>query len=61
MCVCGYSLQRSVYVGSASEVVQVPMSTCDRYGSCYDCVFSRDPFCAWDGEECVEVSSHSDR
>ncbi|XP_062374942.1 semaphorin-4G-like isoform X1 [Sardina pilchardus] len=55
--------QRSVYVGSASEVVQLPMSTCGRYASCYDCVFSRDPFCAWDGngEQCVEISTHSDR
>lgn len=63
VCVCvGYSLQKSVYLGSASEVVQLPMSTCGRYSSCYDCVFSRDPFCAWDGdgEECVEISSRSD-
>uniref|UniRef100_A0A3Q3F6Y1 Sema domain-containing protein n=1 Tax=Kryptolebias marmoratus TaxID=37003 RepID=A0A3Q3F6Y1_KRYMA len=49
------SAQRSIYVGSHSGVVQVPMSTCRRYASCYDCVFARDPFCAWDGRVCVEV------
>uniref|UniRef100_A0A3B5AZ44 Semaphorin-4G-like n=1 Tax=Stegastes partitus TaxID=144197 RepID=A0A3B5AZ44_9TELE len=46
---------RSIYVGSYSGVVQVPMSTCQRYASCYDCVFARDPFCGWDGKVCVEI------
>uniref|UniRef100_A0A3Q2YY31 Semaphorin 4G n=1 Tax=Hippocampus comes TaxID=109280 RepID=A0A3Q2YY31_HIPCM len=40
---------RHVYVGSHSGVVQIPMSACRRYASCYDCVFARDPFCGWDG------------
>uniref|UniRef100_A0A8P4GI24 Semaphorin-4G n=1 Tax=Dicentrarchus labrax TaxID=13489 RepID=A0A8P4GI24_DICLA len=47
------SALRSVYVGSRSGVVQVPMSACQRYTSCYDCVFARDPFCGWDGRVCV--------
>uniref|UniRef100_A0A3P8RV13 Semaphorin 4G n=1 Tax=Amphiprion percula TaxID=161767 RepID=A0A3P8RV13_AMPPE len=51
----------SIYVGSYSGVVQVPMSTCRRYTSCYDCVFARDPFCGWDGKVCVEVSSRAQR
>ncbi|KAI4878416.1 hypothetical protein NFI96_029312 [Prochilodus magdalenae] len=53
--------QMSVYVGSQSGVVQLPLSTCRRYSSCFDCVLARDPFCAWDGEECVEITSHADR
>nr|XP_054605311.1 semaphorin-4G isoform X1 [Nothobranchius furzeri]XP_054605312.1 semaphorin-4G isoform X1 [Nothobranchius furzeri] len=53
--------QRSIYIGSHSGVVQVPISTCQRYTSCYDCVFARDPFCAWDGRACVEISSRSQR
>uniref|UniRef100_A0AAR2JGW9 Sema domain-containing protein n=1 Tax=Pygocentrus nattereri TaxID=42514 RepID=A0AAR2JGW9_PYGNA len=53
--------QMSVYVGSQSAVVQLPLSTCHRYSSCFDCVLARDPFCAWDGEECVEITSHTDR
>uniref|UniRef100_I3JM66 Semaphorin 4G n=1 Tax=Oreochromis niloticus TaxID=8128 RepID=I3JM66_ORENI len=52
---------RSVYVGSYSGVVQVPMSTCKRYTSCYDCVFARDPFCGWDGKVCVEISSRAQK
>uniref|UniRef100_A0A8C2ZD26 Semaphorin 4G n=1 Tax=Cyclopterus lumpus TaxID=8103 RepID=A0A8C2ZD26_CYCLU len=52
---------RSVYVGSHSGVVQVPMSACRRYTSCYDCVFARDPFCGWDGRACVEISSRAQR
>lgn len=52
---------RSIYVGSYSGVVQLPMSSCRRYTSCYDCVFARDPFCAWDGRICVEIASRSQR
>uniref|UniRef100_A0A3B3SRL4 Semaphorin 4G n=1 Tax=Paramormyrops kingsleyae TaxID=1676925 RepID=A0A3B3SRL4_9TELE len=53
--------QRSVYVGSPSAVLQLPLSTCGRYSSCYDCVFARDPLCAWDGAACVEVQSRGGR
>ncbi|RVE59929.1 hypothetical protein OJAV_G00192850 [Oryzias javanicus] len=55
------SVQRSLYVGSHSGVVQVPMSACRRYTSCYDCVFAKDPFCGWDGRVCVEISSRLQR
>lgn len=51
----------SVYVGSSSGVVQLPLSTCHRYTSCFDCVLARDPFCAWDGAECVEITFYRDR
>ncbi|XP_048843297.1 semaphorin-4G isoform X2 [Brienomyrus brachyistius] len=52
--------QRSVYVGSPSAVLQLPLSTCGRYSSCYDCVFARDPLCAWNGAACVGVQSRAD-
>ncbi|XP_036402392.1 semaphorin-4G-like [Megalops cyprinoides] len=52
---------RSVYVGAPTGVVQVPLSTCHRYASCFDCIFARDPSCAWDGKMCVEMDSLSDR
>uniref|UniRef100_A0A3Q3H162 Sema domain-containing protein n=1 Tax=Labrus bergylta TaxID=56723 RepID=A0A3Q3H162_9LABR len=55
------SALRSIYVGSRSGVVQVAMSACQRYTSCYDCVFARDPFCGWDGRQCVEISSRAQR
>ncbi|KAM6956285.1 semaphorin-4G-like [Aplochiton taeniatus] len=54
--------QTSVYVGSPSGVVQLPLSTCQKYSlSCYECVFSRDPYCAWDGAQCVDIASYADR
>ncbi|XP_051946070.1 semaphorin-4G-like [Xyrauchen texanus] len=53
--------QMSVYVGSPTSVVQMPLSTCNRYASCFDCVMARDPFCAWDGLECVQITSHNSR
>lgn len=53
--------QRSVYVGAASGVVQLPLSSCARYGSCYDCILARDPNCAWDGRRCREVAGAADR
>uniref|UniRef100_A0A3B4U5I0 Semaphorin 4G n=1 Tax=Seriola dumerili TaxID=41447 RepID=A0A3B4U5I0_SERDU len=53
--------QMSVYVGSPSGVVQLPLSNCHRYTSCYDCIFARDPHCAWNGAQCVNIMSHVDR
>ncbi|XP_026996305.2 semaphorin-4G [Tachysurus fulvidraco] len=50
--------QKSVYVSAASGVVQVPLSSCMRYTSCYGCVFARDPLCGWDGRQCVEISTY---
>uniref|UniRef100_A0A8C1ZRR8 Si:ch211-129c21.1 n=1 Tax=Cyprinus carpio TaxID=7962 RepID=A0A8C1ZRR8_CYPCA len=40
--------QNQLYAGSASGVVQMPVSNCSRYSSCLDCVLARDPYCAWD-------------
>ncbi|NXE88466.1 SEM4G protein, partial [Menura novaehollandiae] len=45
-------VQRSLYVGAASGIVQVPLASCARYTSCYDCILARDPYCAWDGRAC---------
>lgn len=55
------SPQMNVYVGSPSGVVQLPFSTCHRYTSCYDCIFARDPHCAWNGAQCVDIMGHVDR
>lgn len=53
--------QRSLYVGSPSGVVQLALSSCRKYLSCYDCVFSRDPHCAWDGENCTDTWALANR
>ncbi|KAM9282570.1 LOW QUALITY PROTEIN: semaphorin-4G [Cariama cristata] len=48
--------QRSLYVGAASGILQVPLASCARYASCYDCI-RRDPYCAWDGRACRATST----
>ncbi|XP_006630968.2 semaphorin-4G [Lepisosteus oculatus] len=53
--------QRSIYVGSSSGVLQLPLSSCHRYTSCYNCIFARDPYCGWDGARCSEIASHTNR
>ncbi|XP_033181461.1 semaphorin-4G-like isoform X2 [Mastacembelus armatus] len=53
--------QMSVYVGSPSGVVQLSLSNCRRYTSCYDCILARDPHCAWNGAQCVDIMTHTDR
>ncbi|NXC44661.1 SEM4G protein, partial [Penelope pileata] len=49
--------QRSLYVGAASGVLQLPLASCARYGSCYDCILARDPYCAWDGRACRDTAT----
>lgn len=51
----------SLYLTSPSGVVQLPLSSCQRYVSCYDCIFARDPHCAWNETQCVEIMSHMNR
>lgn len=52
-----FSPQRSLYVGAASGIVQVPLASCARYASCYDCILARDPYCAWDGRACRTIAT----
>ncbi|EHB18508.1 Semaphorin-4G [Heterocephalus glaber] len=55
--------QHSLYVGAPSGVIQLPLSTCRRYRSCYDCILARDPFCGWDpsSHSCVAATTIADR
>ncbi|KAM7134720.1 semaphorin-4E-like isoform 1-T1 [Macrochelys suwanniensis] len=50
-----------LYVGSPSQVVQLPVSVCSRYKHCLDCVLARDPYCAWSEsfETCVPVANQT--
>ncbi|KAL2302863.1 hypothetical protein Nmel_010316 [Mimus melanotis] len=50
-------IQKSLYVGAASGIVQVPLASCARYASCYDCILARDPYCAWDGRACRTITT----
>ncbi|KAM9439182.1 semaphorin-4E-like isoform 1-T2 [Clarias gariepinus] len=48
-----------LYAGSDVAAVQMPLSSCDHYTSCMDCVLARDPFCGWDliSNSCVAINS----
>ncbi|XP_077457962.1 semaphorin-4C [Stigmatopora argus] len=52
--------KKYVYIGSRSEVLQLPLANCSRYQSLPDCLLARDPYCAWDseGRACVRVDLH---
>ncbi|MBN3297896.1 SEM4C protein, partial [Amia calva] len=52
--------KKLLYVGSRSEVLQIPLADCGRYVSLPDCLLSRDPYCAWDseGRACVRTDQH---
>ncbi|KAH0615669.1 hypothetical protein JD844_025968 [Phrynosoma platyrhinos] len=39
-----------LYVASDTEVTQIATSTCHMYRTCWDCILSRDPACAWSRE-----------
>ncbi|XP_038633610.1 semaphorin-4D-like isoform X2 [Scyliorhinus canicula] len=53
------SRRGQLYVGSPSQVLQVPVAVCTRYVSCWDCVLARDPYCAWHKttSQCVAISN----
>ncbi|KFO32294.1 Semaphorin-4G [Fukomys damarensis] len=55
--------QHSLYVGAPSGVIQLPLSTCWRYRSCYDCILARDPYCGWDPSNlsCVAATTIANR
>ncbi|XP_029469747.1 semaphorin-4E-like isoform X2 [Rhinatrema bivittatum] len=52
-----------LYVGSPSQVVQLPVAACGQYTNCFDCILARDPYCAWSHtfQNCVKVADeHAD-
>ncbi|XP_040535883.1 semaphorin-6D isoform X8 [Gallus gallus] len=48
----------ALFVAFSSCVVRIPLSRCERHGSCKKaCIASRDPYCGWlDHEECGRVT-----
>ncbi|XP_051960244.1 semaphorin-4D-like [Xyrauchen texanus] len=46
-----------LYAGSDSGVVQSPTAFCHKYLSCEDCIFARDPYCAWHASSasCINI------
>ncbi|KAK2837665.1 hypothetical protein Q5P01_014877 [Channa striata] len=52
--------KKYLYIGSRSEVLQLPLANCSRYHSQPDCLLAQDPYCAWDseGRACVRIDLH---
>lgn len=47
-------LQKRLYVNSQSELVQLNVANCAKYGDkCEDCVLARDPYCGWKDGHCT--------
>uniref|UniRef100_UPI00398ECE1A semaphorin-4C isoform X2 n=1 Tax=Pristiophorus japonicus TaxID=55135 RepID=UPI00398ECE1A len=46
-----------LFVGSRSQVVQVPFADCEKYRSCADCILARDPYCAWNSQACTRIGA----
>uniref|UniRef100_A0A8C9S9D6 Sema domain, immunoglobulin domain (Ig), short basic domain, secreted, (semaphorin) 3Gb n=1 Tax=Scleropages formosus TaxID=113540 RepID=A0A8C9S9D6_SCLFO len=53
---------RLLYVSSESGLTQVSLHRCAVYGkACSDCCLARDPYCAWDGENCSAFTPSTKR
>uniref|UniRef100_A0A673HEN0 Semaphorin-3G-like n=1 Tax=Sinocyclocheilus rhinocerous TaxID=307959 RepID=A0A673HEN0_9TELE len=54
--------QQTLFVGSQTGVVQVPLHRCSMYGkACAECCLARDPYCAWDGHTCTRYLPNTKR
>uniref|UniRef100_A0A8C1MAH2 Sema domain, immunoglobulin domain (Ig), short basic domain, secreted, (semaphorin) 3bl n=1 Tax=Cyprinus carpio TaxID=7962 RepID=A0A8C1MAH2_CYPCA len=56
------SVCQTLFVGSQTGVVQVPLHRCSMYGkACAECCLARDPYCAWDGRTCTRYLPNTKR
>lgn len=56
---CLIFLQKVLFAGSRSQLVQLSLADCTKYRFCVDCVLARDPYCAWNvnTSRCVATTS----
>ncbi|XP_063335598.1 semaphorin-7A isoform X2 [Pelmatolapia mariae] len=51
---------KKLYVNSGSQLVQLDVADCSQYGdTCQDCMLSRDPYCGWNGTQCIRETKGS--
>ncbi|XP_053481191.1 sema domain, immunoglobulin domain (Ig), short basic domain, secreted, (semaphorin) 3Ga [Ictalurus furcatus] len=54
--------RQQLYVSSDAGLTQVSLHRCGVYGkACSDCCLARDPYCAWDGENCTPFTQATKR
>lgn len=52
---------KKLYVTSRTEVVQLDVANCQRYGGvCEECVLARDPYCGWSEGHCLQNGALQD-
>lgn len=44
-------------VVSRDNIVSIPLHRCEQHKFCGDCVAAQDPYCAWQNERCVSMTS----
>uniref|UniRef100_A0A672LL60 Semaphorin-3F-like n=1 Tax=Sinocyclocheilus grahami TaxID=75366 RepID=A0A672LL60_SINGR len=55
-------LQQQLYASSEAGLTQMSLHRCGVYGkACSDCCLARDPYCAWDGENCCAFTQATKR
>lgn len=47
---------RTLLATTDDSVVSIPLGSCSSYSSCWECVGTQDPYCAWDEESGICVS-----
>uniref|UniRef100_A0A8C9NXT2 Semaphorin 3B n=1 Tax=Serinus canaria TaxID=9135 RepID=A0A8C9NXT2_SERCA len=54
--------QHQLYAGSTTALAQLPLHRCGAYGkACAECCLARDPYCAWDGNNCTRYVPNTKR
>ncbi|XP_053284736.1 semaphorin-7A isoform X1 [Pleuronectes platessa] len=48
---------RKLYVTTRSELVQLDVENCAKYGDCEECVLARDPYCSWNLTHCSTATN----
>lgn len=44
---------RSLYAATENLIMLITLGNCSQYGNCFACLESHDPYCGWDGDQCV--------
>ncbi|XP_056610183.1 semaphorin-4B [Triplophysa dalaica] len=45
-----------LFVSSHSGIVQLPVANCSFHNNCGECILAKDPYCAWTGTHCTDVT-----
>lgn len=45
-----------LFVSTRSGIVQLPVANCSFHNNCGECILAKDPYCAWTGTHCTDVT-----